>query len=307
MLNFYKLEIFTAVIETGSFSKAAERLLLTQSAISQHISDLENSLGTRLFDRGPRGVKLTESGEKLRDYTVQILRLVAEAQNAVTNINNLKDGQVSIGATPGVNVYLLPEWLKTFSSRYPNLTVAAQTGTTDEVIASLLNRQLDIGIVEGEIEVEDHPAERLGVLVLRESDLYVIVGRDHPFCKLDSIPAEALNDQPFIARQSRSQTRIWSDMMLAQMNIQPRIVAEFDNQETMKQAVSSGMGITIMPDYAVKNEVQMKLLRALPVDGFSLKRHVKLTWNKDHLFTPTTVAFLRHLARSFPQISALIG
>lgn len=305
MLTFYKLEIFTAVIETGSFSKAAERLLLTQSAISQHISDLENSLGTRLFDRGPRGVKLTASGETLRDYTAQILRLVAEAQNAVTNINNLKDGQVSIGATPGVNVYLLPEWLKTFSSRYANLTVAAQTGTTDDIIAALLNRQLDIGIVEGEIE--DHPAERLGVLVLRESDLYVIVGKNHPFCKLDSIAAEALNNQPFIARQSRSQTRIWSDAMLAQMNIQPRIVAEFDNQETMKQAVSSGMGVTILPDYAVRNEVEMGLLRALPVDGFSLKRHVKLAWNKDHLFTPTTVAFLRHLARSFPQIRGLVG
>jgi DNA-binding transcriptional LysR family regulator len=91
MLSLYKLEIFNAVVQEGSFSRAAQRLYLTQPAVSQHIQSLESSLGTRLFKRGRRGVQLTPAGEMLHDYTRCIMRLLAEAESAITNVEYVLD------------------------------------------------------------------------------------------------------------------------------------------------------------------------------------------------------------------------
>ena len=97
MLNLYKLEIFALVAKSGSFSRAAEQLLLTQPAVSQHVQDLEASVGAPLFVRGRRGATLTPAGEKLLDYTQRIFALVAEAENAVTDVTRLAGGMVRVG------------------------------------------------------------------------------------------------------------------------------------------------------------------------------------------------------------------
>lgn len=304
MLSLYKLEIFTAVVDTGSFSKAAERLLLTQSAISQHINDLEMSLGTRLFDRGPRGVSLTDTGYTLYDYTQKILQLIAEAQNAVTDVSKLKSGQITIGATPGINVYFLPRWINNFRKQFSHLTISAQTATTKQLIALLANRQLDIAMIEGEIDT--YQQDNLGSIILEEIELFVIIGKDHPFWDHDSINVNELSQQAFIARPPSSQTRIWTDSLLNTLQIQPNIIAEFDSQEAMKQAISNGMGITLLPDYAVQNEVNLGILRALKINDIELVRHIKLIWDNRHIFSPVTIAFLKDLSQSFPQINAII-
>ena len=161
MLTLYKLEIFAQVVQQGSFSSAEERLLITQSAVSQNIQELEASLGAQLFQRGRRGVTLTAPGKKLYDYTRQILTLVAEAENAVTNVEQLASGQVHIGATPGIGVYLLPEWIETFQRRYTKLTVELRTSITPQIIEDLLTQRLDIGFIEGYLDPPEQP--RLGI------------------------------------------------------------------------------------------------------------------------------------------------
>jgi DNA-binding transcriptional LysR family regulator len=116
MLSLYKLEIFAAVVHAGSFSAASDRLFMTQPAVSQHIQTLEASLGTTLFVRGRRGVSLTPAGESLYGYTLQILRLVAEAESAVTDVENLAEGQIQIGATPGLTSTWCPNGYKVFAN-----------------------------------------------------------------------------------------------------------------------------------------------------------------------------------------------
>ena len=138
MLDLYKLRIFVTVVQEGSFSAAAERLYITQSAVSQHVSDLEAGLGVKLFTRGRRGVTLTHPGQILLGYARQIFDLVVEAENAVADVENLEGGALTIGATPGVGVYLLPDWISSFRARYPRLTISTQTGITSEIISGIL-------------------------------------------------------------------------------------------------------------------------------------------------------------------------
>ncbi|RLT34627.1 MAG: LysR family transcriptional regulator, partial [Chloroflexi bacterium] len=185
MLNLYKLEIFSIVVQTGSFSAAAERLLLTQPAVSQHIQDLEVSLGSRLFDRGRRGVTLTPAGETLHGYTRSILRLLAEAAAAVTDVANLAEGQMSVAATPGVSVYYLPDWIQPFQAAYPNLSVHSQTSITSVIVAALREGKIDIGLVEGELE--NLELEGVALEELEVVEQFVVVGPSHAWWERDSL------------------------------------------------------------------------------------------------------------------------
>ena len=114
MIDLNKLHVFNVVAQAGSFSAAADRLYITQSAVSQHIKELETGLGRQLFQRGRRGVRLTPHGEILQRYARDIFALVARAEAALTDVAHLSEGRVSIGATPGVAVYLAPEWIQRF-------------------------------------------------------------------------------------------------------------------------------------------------------------------------------------------------
>lgn len=304
MLSLYKLEIFVAVVRAGSFSGAASRLYMTQPAVSQHMQDLEASLGTALFTRGRRGVTLTPAGETLYDYTQRILRLVAEAENAVTDVENLREGQISIGATPGVSVYLLPEWIQAFRERYPNLNVTLQTNVTTQIVGDVIGHRLDIGFVEGELEGIQQ--EGLNNHVLTPIEMVVIVGKGHDWCQRDSVQTSMLDGQPFITRQPGSRTRVWIDTMLAQHGVKPRIVGEFDNPESIKHAVMSNMGVTILPEYAVRREINAQLVRALPVQDIALQRNLKLIWDATVPFTPITRALLKYLSQEYTDLSALL-
>ncbi|MCC7450846.1 MAG: LysR family transcriptional regulator [Anaerolineae bacterium] len=301
MLSLYKLEVFSAVVESGSFSGAADRLYLTQPAVSQHIQDLEARLGVKLFKRGRRGVSLTAAGETLRDYTSCILRLVAEAESAVTNVEQLSGGQIRIGATPGAGMYLLPDWMRAFQRRFPNLAISLTTDVTAQVIAGILNHTLDMGFIEGEPDNNG----RLAQLVLQEVSQYVIVGQGHDWCGRETIAIHDLNGQPFITRTRNSQTRAWLDQLMNEYGVTVNVVAEFDNPEAIKQAVISGMGLAIMPEYVVRRERDLRLLRAVPVADAALVRTLKLVWDGQSPFKPAARAFLTHLSSQFPQVLSL--
>lgn len=300
MLDLHKLNIFAAVVRSGSFSGAAEQLLMTQPAVSQHMQELEASLGTLLFERGRRGVSLTPAGEKLAEYTQAILRLVAEAESAVADVEHLPSGRIAVGATPGVSVYLLPEPVQEFQSRFPHLNVQVQTATTPQILDGLLRARLDLGLVEGELD-EPSPMA-IDVQPLHAVDQLLVVGHKHPWWGRASTEIEALDGQTFVMRQRSSQTRVWLDGVLQDFHVRPRIGAEFDNMESIKRAVANSMSVTVLPEYAVHAELETRTLWPVAIAGHPLQRTLKLVWNRETLASPVVRAFLAHLRRSFPAI-----
>jgi len=305
MLDLYKLKIFSIVVQEGSFSGAGKRLFITQSAVSQHIKELEASLGRQLFQRGWRGVKLTPHGEILHKYTGEIFMLVAKAENALTDINHLSSGRISIGTTPGIGIYLAPVWVQRFRKRYSQLTVALQTGITSQVVADVLANRLEIGIIEGELV--DNQSPRLASLVLEEIEQQVVVGINHPFWGRNSVRLDELHQQSFIMRQPHSQSRIWLEHTFLQHSIKPVIGAEFDNLESIKRSLSLGTCLTILPHYVVQKEVEENLLCMIQIDGKPLVRSLKLIWDVDIHFSPITRAFLAELHEFQPKLQALIA
>ncbi|MBZ0310121.1 MAG: LysR family transcriptional regulator, partial [Anaerolineae bacterium] len=225
MIDFRKLEIFYAVTEAGSFSAAAENLYLTQSAVSQHMKELESSLGTALFKRERRGVQLTPAGVILQDYTRRILHLLAEAEAAVTDVSQLSGGQIRIGATPGIGTSVLPAWMQTFRSRYPRLALSLVTDTTSGIAQRVRQQQLDLGFIEGELEIMPSIEQK----ILQTVQQVVVVGQQHPCYLRQSIVLRELHGQPMVMRPAGTYTRRWLDSIFHQHQVSPRIAAELDS------------------------------------------------------------------------------
>ncbi|ACL23001.1 LysR family transcriptional regulator [Chloroflexus aggregans] len=288
MIDLYKLDIFTRVVMAGSLSKAAEQLHMTQSGVSQHIRALEDSLGTALFVRGRRGVELTPAGQRLLAYCEGIFRLVAEAELAVTDVAGLRNGLLTIGVTPGVSAYLLPEWVQMFGQRYPHLSVSSQTGTTSVIVAELRGGTLDLGAIEGELDgtitdIQQQP--------LREFDQYVVVGRRHPWWGRHEVALSELTGQPMVMRQANSQTRTWLEQALRDQALVPRVIAELDNLESIKRMVMIGTGITILPLYTITTEQELGALHPIAITGRPLRRTLRLLWRAARPLTPVAYAF----------------
>lgn len=296
MLDLYKLDIFTRVVAAGSLSKAAEQLHMTQSGVSQHIRALEDALGTELFARGRRGVELTPAGQRLLSYCEGIFRLVAEAELAVTDVAGLRAGQLTIGVTPGVSAYLLPEWVQMFGQRYPNLAVSSQTGTSPAIVAELRSGMLDLGAIEGELDGADTDIQQQP---LREFDQYVIVGRRHPWWGRAEVHLSDLAGQPIVMRQSNSQTRAWLDQALREQSLTPRVIAEFDNLESIKRMVMIGTGLTILPLYTITAEQEVGALHPIPISGRPLRRTLRLLWRAARPLSPVAYAFRQMLAAHY--------
>ncbi|MEM6529630.1 MAG: LysR family transcriptional regulator, partial [Chloroflexota bacterium] len=242
MLSLHQLQIFHTAAESATLTAAAEKLYLTQPAVSQQIRNLETHLGTKLFERSRRGIELTPAGRELLTYTTQILRLVALAEASLTNINKIADVQAVVGATPNVGSYLLPQWVQSFRLQHPNITLIIQTDTTSGIIAAVSAGEQLLGFIEGEPDVQQQAG--IEELVLEPLPHRVIIGREHPWWGRESVSVAELDRQPFIMRQKKSRSHEWLDEIFQRHSVAPRIVGEFDNPESLKQTVRNSTSIT---------------------------------------------------------------
>jgi DNA-binding transcriptional LysR family regulator len=274
MLDLHKLHIFVTVADEGSFSAAAGRLYITQSAVSQHMSELEVGVGAALFVRGRRGVTLTSAGGVLRGYAHRLLTLAAEAESALANLSLNTEGVLIIGATPGASVYLLPEAIQKFRSQFAAAIVQLQTSVTSAILDDLRANRIELALIEGELEVSE--VERFAVTALAEVEQYAIVGAGHSWWGQELVDIGMLADQVFIMRPRGSHTRMWLDRVLVNHGIRPNVSAEFDNVESIKRAVAAGTCVSVLPRYVVAQEESMGILHCVAIRGRPLLRTLKL-------------------------------
>ena len=292
MLDLYKLKIFDLVVQEASFSGTARILHMTQSGVSQHMRDLETYLGIALFERNRRGVTLTKAGKTLHKYSLELLHIAYETESAVRELTRDSTDEIIMGVTPGISNYLMPNWIQSFHEKHPNLRIVLQTSITSKVLNDIIAEQTEIGFVEGEIQTEH---TRVHAISLGEIEQFVVVGRDHHWWEYPTIRLEALNAMPFISRQSTSQTHRWLDALFQAHNIQPQIIAEFDNLESIKRSLLSGVSFSIMPQYTIQYEQDMGLLRAIPIEDVPLVRELKVICRHEQC-TPIAKEFLNHVA-----------
>jgi LysR family transcriptional regulator, low CO2-responsive transcriptional regulator len=303
-LTLHKLKLFIVVYDRGSFNQAAQELFMAQSAVSQHIQSLEAALGTPLFERTSRGVRPTPAGDVLYDYAGRILQLLAEAERAIMQIDQAQQHSLSVAATPGVSVYLLPPWLQQFQQTHPNVNVSLQTALTAEVVRDVLNGRYDLGFLEGDLLELDQ--EALGKIRFRDVAYPVVVQTAHPWAERDTVSAVELATQPFINRQPNSRARRWLETTLSAYGVRLRNSAELDSPGAIKYALLNNMGVAVLPDYAVQREAERSELHLLRLVETDLKRPLMLVWDRRRPFSAIQRSFLNLLAVEAPQLQVIL-
>ena len=289
-MNLNHLAIFHAVAETRGISLGAERLHISQPAVSKQIQELERNLGTKLFDRIPRGVRLTESGELLAGYARRLFALEAEAETALGELRGLERGRLAVGASLTIGGYLLPNVLARFHQRYPGIELSVEIANTEEVHMRLLDGAVDIGLTEGFLE---HP--ELEASVFQEDEIVVIVPPGHKLLSEANVTPQRLCMEPLLMREEGSGTRAVVERAFADKGLFPRPVMSLGSIEAIKRAVAAGIGIAMVSGLTTALEEEAGKLVILRVKEFVVRRPLHLLRLSNRHMSSATLAFRTEL------------
>ena len=276
-MNLNHLAVFYAVAQEGGFTKGARRLRISQPAVSKEIQELENRIGT-------------SAGQLLASYARRIFALEEEAEHALAELQGLRRGRLSVGASTTIGNYVLPRLLGIYRTLYPQIELNLEIANTNLVQQHVMEHGLQIGLVEGLGEDSD-----LETTEFMKDELVVIAPPEHPLLDEPVVMAEELCQQPMVLREEGSRTRQLIERVLASKNLVLKPIMSLGNSEAIKQAVASGIGLGIVSNLTVSIEVASKRLAILPIADLTIQRPLRLIYVRDRHHEPTIVAFLKLL------------
>jgi DNA-binding transcriptional LysR family regulator len=265
-----RLRVFRIVAEELSFTRAAERLFLTQPAVTMQIKNLEEDLGLRLFDRTGQKITLTTAGRMLLDYARKIAELCAEAEQKLAALKGETRGELALGASTTIAQYLLPRLAGDFLAAFPAIQLSILSGNTAEVVGALLEGRIGLGLIEG-------PPGRSDVrcTTFVEDEILLVVPPSHEWTSAGSVDAAALKESRIILRERGSGTRqvVEDALRKARLDVKRlHIVLDLDSTESIKSAIAAGLGIGFVSRWALGKELALGLLRTVPVKGLRIRR-----------------------------------
>lgn len=258
-LSMRSLRIFEAVASAGSFSKGADALDLTQSAVSQQMRSLEQEVGHKLFDTHSRPIQLTDAGRELLRHARVILTQVSVAMDAIASMEGQYKGQLHIGAVVPSN-YFVPKIVAAFLQEFPEVRIKLTVDNRDALLTMLAEHRLDYvfgGYPPAEAEVEAETFARHPHCLVAHSS--------HPLLDRKDLKWDDLQKEPFILREPGSATRRFFEHLLQTQRLQVNINFELHGNEAVKHAVIAGLGISFLSAHVFQPELQLKQIGVLDV------------------------------------------
>lgn len=287
----HKLEIFVTTAEQKSFTRAAELLHMTPSAISLSIKSLENKVGVRLFERSNKYVQLTEAGQVMYAQSKEILLKYDQLKLALTELEPSTAMPLSIGAAYTFGEYFLPGIIYAFSKRHPNITPNITIHNSKTIIEQIHKQELDIGfIVEGEASGSD-----VDTKLFTEEEMVIVARPNHPIIRHSQVDRRLLEAETWIIREPGSGTRDVTDKLFAQLGIAPKKVMSFGSSQTIKESVALGLGISYLSESTVKSETKTGSISAVALADFPNKSRFHYITHRASFHTQATQLFLDFL------------
>lgn len=295
-IESFRLTVFRIVAERLSFTQAADVLHLTQPAVTSQVKALETELGLRLFERATGGVRLTPAGERLYRFAVETGDHARQTLREIGSLSGEQLGNLPLGASTTIAQYLLPRLLLQFLQLHPRVDVSVVGANTAQIVANLLARQIQLGLIEGPPGRSDMKVERFV-----DDEIVMIVAADHPFASASGLPdVDHLRHEPLLVREPGSGTRRVVEEALREAGLGPRetrIVMELDSTEAIKSAVEAGLGIGFVSRWALRT-AESPSIRVIRVQGLEIKRELRFIYPHGPEPEGPARAFLR-IARQF--------
>jgi DNA-binding transcriptional LysR family regulator len=277
-MEILQLEHFLAVVDEGTFTRAAERVFRTQPAISQSIKKLEEEIGAALLIRGLTDVSLTEAGKLLVDYARRIIALRDQARRDLGNLKDLKRGSLEIAAYESAAVYLLSNPLHQYLRLHSGIRIALHRCSLDEVPRLVLNGSAQIGFVK-----EPPVSQELEYVEAYTDEIVVVASPRNELVSVENISINDLDKYPIVLhQQSKTIQRMVLDVF-EKYRVRCNVVAELCNFENIKQFVQANVGIAVVPRITVENELKENTLVELPLGALNRKRSVLMVFRPNYL------------------------
>jgi len=290
MIEIRQFQVFLAVWENRSFSRAAQEVYLTQPSVSGHIRALEETLGVRLFDRSGKDVTPTSAGEVLYPFARQILRLNLQAEREIAMFLGQEKGSLDLGGSNVPGQYILPGVIGRFKAERPNIKVILRISDTATIVASVANGELELGLVGAVV-----PKKGISFEPCFHDDMILVVPPGHRFADRGQVSIDDIASEPFVLREKGSGTRLTMERALrAAGNLQIsdlQIVTEMGSAEAIRQAVRAGLGCSIISRRVVTDDLEHGLLYASVLEGVQLGRQFYLIWHNQRSLSPLALAF----------------
>lgn len=258
------LSVFLTVVDKKNLTLAAEKLYITQSAVSQNLKMLENKFGATLLERTNKRVKLTKAGEILYFHAQQILNQYSIAGRLIDELQEGISGPLYIGSGFTFGEYRLPGIISQFITKYPKIQPYITIKNSNRIANQVKQNDLDIGIIEREITDEN-----ILTVPFAEEEMVVIVPTHFLMQDDKMISANELNDKTWIVREEGSGTRRVTDNMFANMGVNPENILIFGSTQVIKEAVKNGVGISYISKLAVQKELREGTLKSLAIKDYT--------------------------------------
>lgn len=288
-LTLRQLQIFIVASRHSSFARAAEELHLTQPAISMQIRQLEDAIGLALFERVARRLMLTEAGERLTHHASRILGEIKDAEDAMMSLQLADSGSISVGIVSSAT-HFAPKLLALYSRQYPKVDVHFSVGNRESLLRLLQDNAIDLALM-------GRPPAELDALVepLARHPQVVIAPSDHPLASARRFDLQELRGDTFLLREPGSGTRMAAEEMFRQHLFIPKKIVTLGSNETIKQAVIAGMGVSLISLHTLQLELRTAELALLDVNGTPIERTWQIVHMRSKQLSPTCKVFRRFL------------
>jgi molybdate transport repressor ModE-like protein len=286
-MHIETLKVFCDLAETGSFSLAASKNFITQSAVSQQIRSLEERYGRELVERSKGHARLTQAGEVLYEAGKDIVHRYREIENNLQSLARSVAGTVRVGTVYSVGLYELSAPLKRYLRTFPEVTVHLEYTRANKIYEDVSHGEIDLGIVA-------YPNKRPQLLItpFREDRLVLVCSPQHPFANFQRVSIKKLHGEKFVGFERDVATRRALDRVFRQHGIKVQYIVEMDNIETIKRVVEVGSGLSIVPEPAIAQEVKNDTLRAIQFSDETLMRPLGIVLKRGRRFTPAVQEFI---------------
>ncbi|MGA1845610.1 selenium metabolism-associated LysR family transcriptional regulator [Deferribacter abyssi] len=292
-MDFKQIEAFVFVAKYKSFSRAAEKLLLSQPTVSTHINSLEEELGVKLFERLSKEVLLTEAGEIFYPYAVDMLDLRERAYEAIKEFLHEISGHIRIGSSTILSEFILPTAIKQFKEKHPKTYFTIDVGNSQAIVQRVYDGILDFALVSRKI-----PKKGLEYTPYLKDNIILAVHKEHPFYTRDSIFLEEILNENFIVRELGSGTRAAVEHALKRKGYDfdsLNVVATVSTTHAVLHSVKRKLGIGFMSEYALKNEICTNEVIGIPIVDLVVEKDVYLVHSKKKTLRNSVKQFIEIL------------
>ena len=284
-MDIQNIRAFLMVAETGSFSRAAEKLFITQPAISKRISTLEFSLDCQLFDRLGKNIRLTQAGEALIPGYQNILAEMDESKRIISALRSSVSGHLKFGTSHHIGLHRLPPVLRQYSHHYPDVELDIQFMDSEQAAALILKGDIELAL----ITLPDKIEKPLMTIPVWSDPMQCVVAKDHPLAKLKTVNRQQLAEHGVLIQSHSTHTRnIIDDALKLPADI--KIIMESNYLETIKAMIQNGLGWGVLPESMIDNT-----LHRLKVKGVKMERYLGVLHHASRTLSSPASALLKSL------------